>query len=95
MAHDHPYVSEAREGKPVCEWTVAILVCASGILAGLGYTTAATTVLVVTAVILGLVRLILRERSPWKVRSTIFDALMCLCLGLGLSALALSIHFMV
>ncbi|MCI5861032.1 MAG: DUF3017 domain-containing protein [Bifidobacterium boum] len=95
MAHEHPYVSEAREGKPGCEWTVALLVCLTGILAGLGYTTAATIVLVVTAVVLGLIRVILRDRSPWKVRSVVFDSLMCLCFGLGLSVLALSIHFMV
>ena len=86
MAHEHPYVSEAREGKPGCEWTVALLVCLTGILAGLGYT---------TAVVLGLIRVILRDRSPWKVRSAVFDSLMCLCFGLGLSVLALSIHFMV
>ncbi|MFR0569275.1 DUF3017 domain-containing protein [Bifidobacterium apri] len=95
MPQEHPYVSEAKEGKPVCEWVVAGLVCVSGILAAFGYTTAATAVLAVTAVVLGLMRIILRDHSPWKVRSVAFDATICLCFGVGLSLLALSIKMMV
>lgn len=95
MPQEHPYVSEAKEGKPICEWAVACMVCVSGVLAAFGYTTAAAAVLAVTAVVLGLMRIILRDHSPWKVRSVAFDVTICLCLGVGLSLLALSIKMMV
>ncbi|MGN0102784.1 DUF3017 domain-containing protein [Bifidobacterium thermacidophilum] len=94
MPQEHPYVSEAKEGKPVCEWIVALLVCVSGILAAFGYTMAATALLAATAIVLGTMRIILRERSPWKVRSVAFDASMSLCFGIGVSLLDLSIRVM-
>ena len=84
MPQEHPYVSEAKEGKPVCEWIVALLVCVSGILAAFGYTMAATVILAVTAIITGLVRLILQDKSPWKVRSVAFDSFIGIALGIGL-----------
>ena len=84
MPQEHPYVSEAKEGKPVCEWIVALLVCVSGVLAAFGYTMAATVILAVTAIITGLVRLILQDRSPWKVRSVAFDSFIGIALGIGL-----------
>lgn len=82
--HDHPFVSEAHEGKPWFEWCVAIIVVISGIVAAFGYTTAATVLISVTAIISGSVRLILREKSPWKVRSVAFDSIIGICLGVGL-----------
>ena len=82
--HDHPFVSEAHEGKPWFEWCVAIIVVISGIFAAFGYTTAATVSISVTAIVSGLVRLILREKSPWKVRSVAFDSIIGICLGVGL-----------
>lgn len=82
--HDHPFVSEAHEGKPWFEWCVAIIVVISGIVAAFGYTTAATVLISVTAIVSGLVRLILREKSPWKVRSVAFDSIIGICLGVGL-----------
>lgn len=82
--HDHPFVSEAHEGKPWFEWCVAIIVVISGIVAAFGYTTAATVLISVTAIVSGLVRLILREKSPWKVRSVAFDSIIGICLGIGL-----------
>ena len=45
----------------------------------------------VAAVVTGLLRLILRERSPWKVRSVAFDAFIGIALGIGL----LAVHFSV
>ena len=48
---------------------------------------AATVVIAVTALITGLVRLVLRERSPWKVRSVVFDAFIGIALGIGLLVL--------
>lgn len=82
--HDHPYVSEASEGKPWFEWCVAVVVIVAGIIAALGYTTAATVLISVAAIISGSIRLILRDRSPWKVRSVAFDSFIGICLGIGL-----------
>lgn len=50
-----------------------------------------TGILVVTAIVTALIRLILRERSPWKVRSVPFDSFIGLALGLGLIVTYLSI----
>ena len=83
----HPYVSEDHEGKPWFEWLVAASVAVAALSAFLGYTNAATVVIAVTALITGLVRLVLRERSPWKVRSGVFDAFIGIALGIGLLVL--------
>lgn len=80
----HPYVSEDHEGKPWFEWIVAAMVVIATVLAVLGYVKAATTVIAVTAIITGLIRLVMRERSPWKVRSVGFDAFIGIGLGVGL-----------
>ncbi|MFR1654137.1 MAG: DUF3017 domain-containing protein [Bifidobacterium catenulatum] len=80
----HPYVSEDHEGKPWFEWIVAVVVIIATVLAVAGYTKAATAAIAVTAMVTGLVRLVLRERSPWKVRSVVFDAFMGVGLGTGL-----------
>ncbi|MBW3094039.1 DUF3017 domain-containing protein [Bifidobacterium sp. 64T4] len=82
--HDHPYVSEASEGKPWFEWCVAGVVIVAGVIAALGYTTAATVLISVAAIISGSVRLIMRDKSPWKVRSVAFDSFIGICLGIGL-----------
>ncbi|PLS26368.1 DUF3017 domain-containing protein [Bifidobacterium parmae] len=89
---NHPFVSEAHEGKPWFEWIVAALVVASGVLAVLGYTMAATVLISVTAIVTGLVRLVMRERSPWKVRSVAFDSFIGICLGIGLLATYFSVY---
>ena len=88
--HNHPFVSEAHEGKPWFEWCVAIVVVVAGIVAAFGYTTAATVLISVTAIITGSIRLILREKSPWKVRSVAFDSFIGICLGIGLLVTYLS-----
>lgn len=80
----HPYVSEDHEGKPWFEWIVAVVVIIATVLAVAGYTKTATAAIAVTAIVTGLVRLVLRERSPWKVRSVAFDAFMGVGLGAGL-----------
>ena len=82
--HDHPFVSEAHEGKPWFEWCVAIIVIISCIFAACGDTMAATVLISVTAIVSGSVRLVLREKSPWKVRSVAFDSFIGICLGIGL-----------
>ena len=80
----HPYVSEDHEGKPWFEWIVAAMVVIATVLVVLGHVKAATTVIAVTAIITGLIRLVMRERSPWKVRSVGFDAFIGIGLGVGL-----------
>lgn len=90
--HDHPRVSEDHEGRPWFEWCVAVAVVLSAVLAMYGYTMAATVLISVTAIVSGLLRLLMREHSPWKVRSVAFDALIGICLGVGLLLTYLSIH---
>lgn len=86
----HPFVSEDHEGKPWFEWAIAIVIVLAALVAFLGYTLAATAMIAATAIITGLVRLILREQSPWKVRSVAFDSLIGILLGVGLLALYFS-----
>lgn len=82
--HNHPYVSEAHEGKPWFEWIVLGVVVVATVVAAFGYTMAATVIIAVTAIITGLIRLTLREKSPWKVRSIAFDSFIGIALGIGL-----------
>ena len=60
------------------------MVVIATVLAVLGHVKAVTTVIAVTAIITGLIRLVMRERSPWKVRSVGFDAFIGIGLGVGL-----------
>ena len=83
MRH-HPYVSEAHEGRPWFEWTVAAVIVLVVVLAAAGMTDAATVVLAVAASVTGILRIALRDRSPWKVRSVAFDAVIGIGLGVGL-----------
>ena len=91
---EHPYVSEKTEGKPYTEWIVAIIVAISAILAFIGYAMAATVVVSATAIVLGIMRLIMRQRSLWKVRSVSFDAFISIALGIGLLVTYASIAFL-
>ena len=92
MSDKHPKVSEDHEGSPLCEWIVLALVAVTAILAALGYTMAATVIIAAAAIVTALMRLILRERSPWKVRSVAFDTFIGLALGLGLLVTYFSIR---
>ncbi|MCI1832126.1 MAG: DUF3017 domain-containing protein [Bifidobacterium sp.] len=94
MKTTHPHVSEDHEGKPWFEWIVFALIVVSAVLAYAGHTMAATAVLAVTAIVTGLLRLVLRERSPWKVRSVGFDAFIGIMLGLGLLVTYFSIRLL-
>lgn len=82
--HNHPYVSEAHEGKPWFEWIVLGVVVVATVVAAFGYTMAVTVIIAVTAIITGLIRSTLREKSPWKVRSVAFDSFIGIALGIGL-----------
>ena len=81
---NHPAVSEANEGKPRFEWIILVLVVLSAAVAFSGHTMAATAILAMAAIISGVIRLVLRERSPWKVRSVAFDSFIGIALGIGL-----------
>ncbi|WP_288240205.1 DUF3017 domain-containing protein [uncultured Bifidobacterium sp.] len=92
---EHPWVSEEHEGKPVFEWAVALVVVVSAIVAVIGYTMAATVIISVAAIATGILRLVLRERSPWKVRSVAFDAVIGIGLGVGLLLTYFSIGLLI
>lgn len=83
-SNNHIYVSEVKEGKPYAQWIVAIIVCVCAVLAFIGRIMAATVIISATAIILGIIRLIFSQRSPWKVRSVAFDSFLSIALGLGL-----------
>lgn len=91
----HPFVSETHEGRPAFEWSVALATLIAILLAALGYAMEATATLAVTSIVCGVVRLVLRERSPWKVRSVGFDAAIGILFGLGLLLVFLSIRIIV
>lgn len=88
---DHPHVSEDHEGRPWFEWTVAVLVVISAVLVALGREMAATIIISVTAIGTGTVRLVLRDRSPWKVRSIAFDTVIGIGGGIAILLLYFSI----
>ncbi|MBT1177950.1 DUF3017 domain-containing protein [Bifidobacterium callimiconis] len=85
-AESHPYVSEAHEGKPPFEWGVAACVLVSAVLAAFGHLLAATLLISAASIVCATVRLVLRERSPWKIRSVGFDSFFGFALGIGLMA---------
>ena len=84
MAEHHPFVSEAHEDRPWFEWIVAALVAVAAVLGLTDHLFAATLTLAVTSIATALVRLALRERSPWKIRSVAFDVFIGLSLSVGL-----------
>ncbi|KFI46566.1 hypothetical protein GA0061078_0314 [Bifidobacterium bohemicum] len=90
----HPYVSEEQEGKPVFEWIVAALVAIATSFAVMGHIRAATVIIALTAIIIGVFRLVLGQRSPWKARSVGFDAFISISFGLGLLLVYFSIQMM-
>ncbi|MCI1867865.1 DUF3017 domain-containing protein [Bifidobacterium crudilactis] len=92
--NSHPFVSESHEGNPVFEWAVGVIVVISGVVAWLGYHMAATVIISVAAMFCAVLRLILRERSPWKVRSVAFDTFIGIALGLGLLITYFSIRLL-
>lgn len=91
---NHIYVSEVEEGKPYAQWIVAAIVCVSAVLAFMGKTMAATVIIAATAIVLGIIRLIFTQKSPWKVRSVAFDSFISISLGIGLLITYFSIFFL-
>ena len=94
MSSHHPFVSESHEGKPAFEWGVALCVVVSTVLAACGKAMAATALLSVTAIGTSVLRTVLRERSPWKIRSVTFDSICGISLGVILFGLFLIVLFL-
>ena len=90
----HPFVSEAHEGRPICEGIIFLVVLIAALVAFCGYTWAATGLVSIAALACGALRLILKDRSPWKVRSVPFDAFISIALGIGLLVTYTSIQLM-
>lgn len=90
----HPFVSEAQEGRPICEGVIFLVVLIAALVAFCGYTWAATGLVSVAALVCGALRLILKDRSPWKVRSVPFDTFISISLGIGLLVTYTSIQLM-
>ncbi len=93
-SHGHPFVSESHEGHPIFEGVIFLIVIASALVAISGNTMAATVIVSVAAIVSGVLRLILRKKSPWKVRSVAFDSFIGICLGVGLLLTYLSIQLL-
>lgn len=70
---------------------MALVVVAATLLASSGYMMAATVTIAAAAIISGVIRLIRRDNSPWKIRSVVFDAVCGIGFGVILLALYLSI----
>lgn len=92
--HRHPYVSEKSEGKPWFEWCVAALVMVAAGLAAVKITTAAVILLAATSLAVASIRLIMRDKSPWKVRGIFFDCFIGFAFGGGLIATYVNILMM-
>ena len=93
-SHGHPFVSESHEGHPIFEGVIFLVVIASALVAISGNTLAAPVIVSVAAIVSGVLRLILRKKSPWKVRSVAFDSFIGICLGVGLLLTYLSIQLL-
>ena len=93
-SHGHPFVSESQEGHPTFEGVIFLVVIVSALIAISGNTMAATVIVSVAAIVSGVLRLVLRKKSPWKVRSVAFDSFISICLGVGLLLTYLSIQLL-
>ena len=93
MARKSPKVSDEADGQPWFQWVVLGVVVLVTVLAFLGHILAATALLSATAIVIGVMRLVLRGRSPWRVRSVAFDSTFSIIIGVGLLGIYLSILF--
>ena len=93
MSRKSPYVSDSTEGQPWFQWVMLSAIALVTLLAFLGHILIATILLSATAIVTGLMRLVLRERSPWKVRSVAVDATFSILIGISLIGIYLSILF--
>lgn len=80
----HPYVSEDRESAPWLEWVVAIAVVCAGLFASFGWLSLSVYILAIISFLAATMRLILKQKSPWKVRSVVFDCIIGYAFTAGL-----------
>lgn len=80
----HPHVSEERESAPWLDWSVAIAVLFAGVFVSFGWLNLSVYILAVVSFIVASLRLILKEKSPWKVRSVVFDCIIGYAFTAGL-----------
>ncbi|BAR06748.1 hypothetical protein SCIP_0681 [Scardovia inopinata JCM 12537] len=86
-----PQVSEKTEGKPWFEWLAAGAVLLACLTVLSGHMKLATGIIAGFSLITALIRLIFRDRSPWKVRTVSFDCFIGFSLGFGLILVYISI----
>ncbi len=89
--HHHPYVSEQDEGKTWYEWALCAIIVACAIIMAFGHVGISTAIISGVPIFSGVLRIVLRGKSPWKVRGVFFDSFISICLGLGLIVLYMSI----
>nr|WP_300768085.1 DUF3017 domain-containing protein [uncultured Bifidobacterium sp.] len=89
---NHPFVTESHEGSPWFEWAVVLTATVATVLGFLGMTMEATAVFAVASIVCASLRIALRERSPWKVRSVRFDSIIGIALAIGLVILYIAIR---
>lgn len=87
----HPFVSESQEGKPWFEWLLAAMVLLACAAVFFRYTAAGTFIIAGTSIVSAIIRLVMRDKSLWKVRSAGFDSFISLSLGVGLIITYISI----
>ena len=84
MAHNHPYIRSTRGKYVVLNGAYWRRHKSSHCWLLSDIRWPPWSYLPVTAIITGLIRLILQDRSPWKVRSVAFDSFIGIALGIGL-----------
>lgn len=65
-------------------WGILAVIALAVILSALHHTFIAVCCISCTSIVLGIMRLVLRDRSPWIVRSLAFDVFINIGLGIGL-----------
>ncbi len=82
---------ENAEGRPWLLFVVAVMVLAFAFIAFFVSIRIATIGLVALVFVLTTLRLVMRGKSPWKVRSLVFDCVIGYAFSVGLSVTYISI----
>ncbi|WP_291526560.1 DUF3017 domain-containing protein [Bifidobacterium sp. UBA744] len=94
MNSQHPFVSEAHEGNPLYEWGLLVVVGIAAIVAVTGHVQIAVAIVALESLVSGCIRMVMKQRSPFKVRSVAFDVFISIALGLGLIVLDIALRAM-
>ena len=90
----HPFVSEAQEGRPICEGVIFLVVLIAALVAFCGYTWAEKGLVSDSALFCLELSLINNYSIHCKVRSVPFDTFISISLGIGLLVTYTSIQLM-